>query len=219
MIKTSSIVEIAGLLVQGRPVVIPTDTVYGLALAMSEGANTGILFDIKNRPVEKSIPLLVASPDDLGRYGREVPEWAWELAERYWPGALTLVCEAGEAVPVAFRAADGSVALRMPNHDLVLQLIAMLGCPLATTSANISGQPAVARLIDLDERVVEQVAGVLADPGEASEAVEAGEAGGAGGAGGAESVPSTIVSCLGEKPEVLRQGALDLSAVLADIGE
>ena len=77
--------------------------------------------------------------DDLDRYGAHVPDLARRLARAYWPGPLTLIVEAGDAVPAAFRSAAGSIGLRMPDNDTALELIEAVGCPLATTSANISG--------------------------------------------------------------------------------
>jgi len=198
----SSFERVAECLNSGQPVVIPTDTVYGLAIKVSEWSSPDILFEIKKRPVEKSIPWLISSVDDFERYTESVPEWAYELAGKYWPGALTLVCRASAIAPAAFIAEDGSLALRIPNHELVLRLLAQLDAPLATTSANISGQGAVSCATELDPEVAERVAAIMVDPDEVP---------------GKEAVPSTIVSCLGDRPVVLRQGALDLTADLARI--
>ncbi|MCL2632243.1 MAG: L-threonylcarbamoyladenylate synthase [Coriobacteriia bacterium] len=193
--KLADLRQIAELLKAGEAVVVPTDTVYGLAIMVHTQSDPEILFTIKQRPPEKSIPWLISSLDDLRYYTDDLPDWAMQLARRYWPGALTLVGKASAQAPPQFLADDGSLALRMPDHPLVLGLIAELDAPLATTSANISGQPPVARYIDIDMQIAEQVAGILSDPDEASTR---------------DATPSTIISCLGDKPVVLRQGLLDL---------
>ena len=202
---TGDIDAIARLLLAGKPVIIPTDTVCGLAILAAPGASPEILFQIKQRPPEKSIPLLVSRHDDLSRHAVELPDWALLMAARHWPGALTLVCKAGAAVPPGFVADDGSIALRMPGHTLVLELLSRLPAPLACTSANISGQPAVSRIELLDPLIIGQVAGVLDDAGyEPGRGVPASES----------ALPSTIVSCLGAEPLILRQGALTLDLSL-----
>ena len=220
--------QTAGLLRLGKPVVIPTDTVYGLALMVSDSTGPDILFQIKRRPPEKSIPWLVGSFADFKRYTRDLPEWACQLARRHWPGALTLVCMASDQAPRQFVAEDGSLAVRMPGHSLVLELLAKLDAPLATTSANLSGQPSVSRLEELDPLIVSQVAAVLADhddlPG-GIRALPTDSVANFTGTGtrndsndqGREALPSTIVSCITRIPVVLRQGALDLSSELSTI--
>jgi tRNA threonylcarbamoyl adenosine modification protein (Sua5/YciO/YrdC/YwlC family) len=192
---------IAASLALGLPVVIPTDTVYGLALLVSDSTDPEILFKVKGRPAEKAIPWLVASQDDLLRYTSELPDWAWQMAGRHWPGALTLVARASAAAPPAFVAADGTLALRMPGHRLALELLSLAAAPLATTSANISGQPPVSLAADIDPLVLKQVAGLLVDPDERP---------------GRAAIPSTVVSCLGDHPVILRQGALGIAELLTD---
>ena len=194
--KSVGLERTAELLLLGKPVVIPTDTVYGLAIMVSTDADTEVLFTIKSRPPEKSIPWLIGSKDDLLIYTRDLPEWALALVDKYWPGALTLVCMASELVPPQFVAEDGSLALRMPDHELVLELLTLVGAPLATTSANISGQAAVNVAAELDLRVLSQVAGVLLGNDEAAGSLSK------------EPLSSTIVSCLGSEAVVLRQGAV-----------
>ena len=195
-LTSQDLLNTVAILQSGQPVIIPTDTVYGLALMVSENTSPEILFQIKDRPREKSIPWLIASYAYLEFYSCQLPDWAYHLAQQYWPGALTLVCPAADTVAPAFIAEDGTLALRMPNHPLTLQLISLLEAPLATTSANMSGQSAVSRAVDLDKLLVSRVAAVLTDPNETDDL---------------QALPSTIISCLGDRPVLLRQGALDLS--------
>ncbi|MCL2339981.1 MAG: L-threonylcarbamoyladenylate synthase [Actinomycetia bacterium] len=197
--------QIASLLEQGLPVAIPTDTVCGVAVAVNAVSDPGVLFRVKERPLEKAIPWLVGSLEDLATYSQNLPDWARRLAEAHWPGALTLVCPAAAGVPAAFLPADRTLALRMPDHPLVLQLIRRLGTPLACTSANISGAEPVSRIADLDPRLVERLAGLLDDRDWPAPPAAA--------------RPSTIISCLADQPTILRVGALDLSAELAAVIE
>jgi len=198
----ANLLEISRFLIAGLPVVIPTDTVLGLAMMVTASGDPQILFTIKDRPVDKSIPWLIGSLDDLDTYTSGLPDWALSMAERFWPGALTLVCRASSAVPPAFAAPDGSIALRMPNHPLALELLHTLAAPLACTSANISGQEPVSRVSELDPRIAGRVAGVLDDSGYGPPG---------------QALPSTIVSCLGDGPEVLRKGDLTLDELLSGL--
>ena len=169
----------------GEVVVFPTDTVYGIGVAIEHAAGPEALYRAKRRPAAKSIPWLVAALDDIGRFGRDVPGYGWRLAEEGWPGPLTLVVRASDRVPAAFRSAAGTVALRMPDHPIPLALAAAAG-PLATTSANLSGQPPAVALSEVDPALRRACRCVLAADGTL---------------GGA---PSAIVDCTGPAPRRLR---------------
>lgn len=123
--------EAAALLHASQVVAVPTDTVYGLAAHPEYDRAMDALYRIKQRPREKAIALLVTDIGAIDRLACDVPATARALAERFWPGGLTLVLRS---------AADPSttVALRMPNHPVPLRLIEKVGSPLATTSANLS---------------------------------------------------------------------------------
>lgn len=161
-VKPAHLAEAAAVLGRGEAVVFPTDTVLGLGVSVESAASPHLLFGIKRRDEGKPVAWLVSGADDLRRYGAGVPELAVELANRYWPGPLTLVVRASEAVPAAFRGANGSIGLRMPNHPAALALVRAAGCPLATTSANIAGEPAPARFEDLDPRIAAKAGCVFA---------------------------------------------------------
>lgn len=154
--------EAAAALSRGEAVVFPTDTVLGLGVSVDVAASPRLLFDIKQRDEGKPVAWLLGEAEDLRRYGADVPKLAFKLAERFWPGPLTLVVRASEAVPPAFRGADGSIGLRMPDHPAALALVRAAGCPLATTSANIAGEPAPACFEDLDPRIAARAGCVFA---------------------------------------------------------
>ena len=175
----------------GQAVVFPTDTVYGLGVAVLYADSPQILFDIKQRASEKPVAWLVSSADDLLVYGHAVPEYAFDLAQSFWPGGLTLVVKAGDSVPPAFASQAGTVGFRMPNHELARQLIRDTGCPLATTSANLSANPAPVQACEIDAQIMGQVPVVLVEDGPT-----------------AIGVASTVVDCTGPVPVILRAGGI-----------
>lgn len=144
----------------GRALVFPTDTVFGLGVAVAFASGPDEIYRLKRRDAGKPVAWLVSSAGALETYGLDVPAYAYELAAEGWPGALTLIVRASEAVPPAFRSQQGSIGLRMPDSPLVLALIEELGCPLATSSANLSGDASASSLGNLSARLV-QDAGAL----------------------------------------------------------
>jgi L-threonylcarbamoyladenylate synthase len=121
----------AELLGSGEVVAFPTDTVYGVGIAVTRPDRLPALFELKRRPVDRRIPILVASLDQAIAAGAEVDDRARALADRFWPGALTIVLPGTAA---------GTQAFRAPDHPLALDLIGLAG-PIYATSANISDQP------------------------------------------------------------------------------
>jgi L-threonylcarbamoyladenylate synthase len=118
----------AALLRAGQLVAFPTDTVYGVGIAASRRDRLAAIFELKNRPLDKRIPILVADLSQVSDF--EVDARALQLAGRFWPGALTLVLPG----------ADGTQAFRAPDHPVALALIRAAG-PLLATSANRSDEP------------------------------------------------------------------------------
>ena len=155
-----SLGEAACALAAGEAVVFPTDTVFGLGVSVKAAAGPRLLYDLKHRDAGKPVAWLVEGPETLDVYGRDVPAYARRLAETFWPGALTLVVRASAAVPAAFRSPVGTIGLRMPDSEAALALIRAVGCPLAVTSANLSGAPDTARIEDLDGAPMARTAGV-----------------------------------------------------------
>jgi L-threonylcarbamoyladenylate synthase len=174
----------------GRTLIFPTDTVYGIGLLVSKAATPDPLYTAKQRDGNKAIPLLLGSTADLERYATELPLYAKKLAQTYWPGSLTLVVRASQEIPPQFCAHDGTVALRVPNSKIAQTLIRKAGQPLATTSANLQGRPPPTSVEQLDP-VLAARAALIIDGGVTPLAQ-----------------PSTIVSCLGVRPVVLRKGSI-----------
>lgn len=189
--------DAASALMEGRACIFPTDTVYGLGVSVLAASGPDVLFDIKQRDAGKPIAWLVGSVDDLRRYGKNLPPAACELAQRFWPGALTIIVEASDAVPRSFRSKSGTIGLRMPANDTALALIRHVGSPLVTTSANISGNAAVSRFEALDSQLFSRVGCALRDP------VESMHSG----------LASTVIDCTGGALKLLREGGISFEEI------
>ncbi|GGF41000.1 threonylcarbamoyl-AMP synthase [Marmoricola endophyticus] len=183
---------------RGELVVLPTDTVYGIGCDAFEPESVQALLDAKGRGRDMPPPVLISAVTTLDALASSVPEWARVLADSYWPGPLTLVCPQQESLQWDLGETRGTVAVRMPDHDVALDLIQRTG-PLAVSSANSTGEPA-ATDADAAERMLGSSLSVLLDAGPT-----AGEQ------------PSTILDCTGERPRVLREGALSLADIRATL--
>ena len=169
----------------GRAVVFPTDTVCGLGVAPRYANTLQEVYDLKRRPADKPVAWLVGSVEDLDRYGMNVTAEARRLAEENWPGAFTVIVEASDEVPDAFRSPRGTIGLRMPASETALALVREVG-PLASSSANLAGDKPPRSLDEVDPTLLAEVA-AQAPTGEV-------------GAG----VASRVVDATGPVPVVLR---------------
>ncbi len=133
--------QAAAIIKSGGLVALPTETVYGLgANGLDENAVARI-FIAKGRPQDNPLILHVADPRQMADICHSIPDAAWALAERFWPGPLTMVLPAKAAVPKGTTAGLSTVAVRCPDHALARQIIALSGVPIAAPSANLSGTP------------------------------------------------------------------------------
>ncbi len=187
----------------GGLVAMPTDTVYGIGVALDTPEGLRRLFAAKDRPLDRAIVLLVADLAQAAAIGVISPA-ARVLAERFWPGGLTIVVPQvpDSGLPAALTGGAATIGLRVPDHDCPRELARALG-PLPVTSANLSGR-----------QEARDAAGVMAQLGDRVDLIlDGGPARGG--------VPSTVVDCSGEWPRLLRAGAVDpaeLSDVLAAAG-
>lgn len=193
-------IEAASMAIQrGDLVVLPTDTVYGLAAdAFDPDAVAGLL-EAKGRGRDMPPPVLISNATTLDALARDVPAFARALVDAFWPGPLTLVCRQQTSLMWDLGDTRGTVAVRMPDHDLTLEILERTG-PLAVSSANTTGLPAATDADQAEDMLGEQV-DVVVDAGESP----VGEA-------------STIVDCTGPQGRVLREGALTL-AILNEVLE
>lgn len=179
----------------GGLVAFPTDTVYGLGAQVLNRKAVARLYAVKGRDEEKAIPVLAASVDAAGKVARPLPAMARRLAERFWPGPLTLIVWRMPDLPPEVSPYE-TVAVRVPDHELALALLRASG-PLAVTSANRTGKPSSLSAED-----------VLATLGGNFELLlDAGPSPGG--------LPSTIVDCTGDEPRILRPGPISSEDILA----
>lgn len=182
---------------KGEPVIFPTDTLFGMGVSVEHASDPERLFELKQREHRKPIAWLVSGVDDLKTYGKVVPELALALARTFWPGPLTIIVKASDAVPASFRSKEGTIGMRMPKNQVAQALIHELGCPIATTSANISGQKPPKSFEAIDPELLKQVAAAMDD-----EEVKSG-------------VASTIVDCTTGYPVMKRVGAITIDDIKA----
>jgi len=179
----------AKLLRAGELVVLPTDTVYGLAAAASNEAAVRRLYAVKARQPDKPLPLLIANTVEASAVA-EVPPLAQKLMSRFWPGGLTIVFRKQQGFRSAALAKQETVALRVPDHDLVRDIIRLLGEPITGTSANRSGSRAPVSAAETAFQLGDMVAMVI-DGGRAPGGVE-----------------STVVDVSEGGPRLVREGAV-----------
>ncbi|WP_171014988.1 L-threonylcarbamoyladenylate synthase [Culicoidibacter larvae] len=145
---TRSVESLITELRSGNPVIIPTDTVYGFAASVAQPEAVDAVYHLKQRPAEKALILFGADVEALRPYVAEIPEAVEQLMAHFWPGALTVILPKSTAVPEYVNAGLDTIALRIPQSELVTRIVAETGV-LATTSANRSGEaplPTVALL-------------------------------------------------------------------------
>lgn len=177
------------ILQNGGVIAFPTDTVYGLGADAFNNTAVERLYEIKKRPRYQQFPLLIADIRQLHTVAQPIPEIAWFLARRFWPGGLTLILPKTDSLPVCV-APGSTIAVRIPNHPVCLALIEALGNALIGTSANITGQPTALTA----EEVRQQLGGkidLIVNGGKCPSGKE-----------------STIVDASHEPPLILRQGII-----------
>lgn len=190
----ATLAEAAAVLAQGLPVVIPTDTVYGLSVDPSVPGACERLFEVKRRPENVELPVLVADVEQALALCRGVSPVARALMERHWPGPLTLVLPRGPELAANLGGDGSTIGLRCPDHPVPRALCRRVG-PLATTSANLHGAPT--------PPTAPEVAAVFG--GAVRLVLDGGVCTGS---------PSTVVDCTGPELRLLREGRLPWPEVL-----
>jgi len=193
--------EAVDLLRAGGIVAVPTDTVYGIAADMALPDAIERLFAAKRRPPGKAVAVLLADASQAGMLGVVGPA-ARVLGERFWPGGLTLVLprRPGVRLPHVLAGGTPTIGVRVPDHPAPRALAAVLG-PLATTSANVSGEP--------DARNAREIAALLG--GALALVIDGGPIRGGH--------ASTVVDCTGERPVIRRAGAIPVDEIVRVLGE
>ena len=197
----NAIAEAAAILRRGGLLGIPTETVYGLgANALDEDAVLHI-FEAKGRPQDNPLILHVPGADWLERYCRDIPPVAYTLAERFWPGPLTMILPRRDNVPLRTTGGLDTVGVRCPDHPMTLAIIRASGVPVAAPSGNTSGRPSPTTAQHMLEDMDGKIDGIV-DGGPCAVGVE-----------------STIVDLTGDEPVILREGGIPAQEILDFIRE
>ena len=197
----NAVAEAAAILRRGGLLGIPTETVYGLgADALNEDAVRRI-FEAKGRPQDNPLIIHVPSADWLERYCQNVPPAAYRLAERFWPGPLTMILPRRDIVPLRTTGGLETVGVRCPDHPVTLAIIEAAGVPVAAPSGNTSGRPSPTTAQHMMEDMMGRIDGIV-DGGPCAVGVE-----------------STIIDLTVQPPRLLRPGGLPLEALEQVLGE
>ena len=191
----------AEILKNGGLVAIPTETVYGLG---ADGLNVEAvakIFQAKGRPQDNPLILHISQAEEMERFCHAIPKAAYDLAERFWPGPLTIVLPARDVVPKETTGGLSTVAVRCPDNAVTREIIRLAGVPIAAPSANISGKPSTTTaqhvLHDHDGKIAAVVDGGACRVG----------------------VESTIVDLTEERPRLLRPGGITPEQLLEVLGD
>ena len=174
----------------GEVVGFPTDTVYGCGVSVRDASSASLVNEFKRRDPNKPVAWLIASKEEVEVYAKNVPDYVEELMATGWPGAMTLIFEASENVPLSFLCGLDTIALRLPNCACVRKVITSLGCPIAASSANYTGEKPPRFLEDVKSGFMDNLGYALTClHGQCKDA---------------SGIPSTIIDCTGDVPVTLR---------------
>ncbi|MBO5359384.1 MAG: threonylcarbamoyl-AMP synthase [Clostridia bacterium] len=198
---SESLAAVGAILRDGGIVGIPTETVYGLAANAFDGNAVAKIFKAKGRPQDNPLIVHISDISQLGSVVSEIPDSAYALAEKYWPGPLSIIMPKGERIPDEVSCGLDTVAVRMPSHPAARDIISAAGVPLAAPSANLSGSPSPTTaqhvIDDMWGRADAIVDGGMCDVG----------------------VESTVVSLASDKPRLLRPGGISLEQLESVLGD
>ncbi len=198
----ADVMEQAGkLIAEGELVAFPTETVYGLGGDALDPDASRKIYAAKGRPSDNPLIVHIAEFEDMKRVAREVPEQAKKLADAFWPGPLTMIVWKSDAVPETTTGGMQTVAVRMPNHPVALELIRRSGCLIAAPSANTSGRPSPTEAQHVAEDLSGKIAMIL-DGGPVGIGIE-----------------STIIDLTEETPMILRPGYITPEMLSETLGE
>ncbi len=192
--------EAVAALRAGQVLAYLTDTMYGLGVDARNEAAIARLFALKQRALQKALPLIAGSKELLLGWIREFPPLAEKLAENFWPGPLTLIFHASAMVSPMLSAGTNKIAVRVPDSLLARELSLQLGAPITSTSANLSGDSAVLAVDDLIAQLGDEL-DLMLDSGTII-----------------NSSPSTIIDVTAAPPRLVRPGVIAQQVVENIIG-
>lgn len=182
------IAEAAKIIERGGIVAFPARCLYGLAADAFNEQAVSRIFEIKQRPADKAILVLIKNREELGRLVKRIPPAAVSIMDHFWPGKITIIFEAGEALPLNLTAGSGKIGVRMAGHPVSAALVKQLKNPITGTSANLSAEKGCRRISEMNPEVASKLDLIL-DAGTLK-----------GGIG------STIIDVTVDPPRILRQG-------------
>ena len=200
-LTAADVEQAAAILARGGLLGIPTETVYGLGANGLDPEAVAHIFEAKGRPQDNPLILHVPSAEWLERYCQHIPDAAYTLAERFWPGPLTMILERKPVVPDVVTAGLNTVGMRCPAHPVCRAIIAAAGVPVAAPSGNTSGRPSPTNMADMLEDMEGKIDGIV-DGGPCSVGVE-----------------STIIDLTEQPPRLLRPGGVTLEELRDALGE
>lgn len=193
-------VEIASEFIkQGKIVVFPTETVYGIGTNGLDEKAVRKLYEVKKRPLNKPISLLVSNMEMVKLIAKDITEIEYKIMEKFFPGPLTIILKKKDIVPDIVTAGQDTVGVRMPSGEIARKLVELSGVPIATPSANISGQPSGTDLLEIKKHFEENVDFYI-DGGNSELGIS-----------------STIVQVIDGKIKILRQGSITLEQIEKEI--
>lgn len=184
---------------QGKIVVFPTETVYGIGANGLDEKAVRKLYEVKKRPLNKPISLLVSNMEMVKTIAQDITEVEYKIMEKFFPGPLTIILKKKDIVPDIVTASQETVGVRMPSGEIARKLVELSGVPIATPSANISGQPSGTNLLEIKKHFEENVDFYI-DGGNSELGIS-----------------STIVQVIDGKIEILRQGSITLEQIEKEI--
>jgi L-threonylcarbamoyladenylate synthase len=180
---------------EGGVIAYPTETAYGLGAVIYNRSAVSTVFVVKGRERDQGLPVLIASESQLREVAREIPEVALKLAERFWPGSLTLVLKRHPDLPKAVTGGADTVAVRLPDHPAPQSLISACGSPITGTSANHHGGAEPTSAEEVQRQLGSRISFIL-DGGPSPIAV-----------------PSTILDVTVTPARILRAGPVSIEAI------
>lgn len=191
--------EATELIKQGKIVVFPTETVYGIGTNGLDEQAVKRLYEVKKRPLNKPISLLVSNMEMLKSIAKDITELEYKIMEKFFPGPLTIILKKKDIVPDIVTAGQETVGVRMPSGEIARKLVELSGVPIAAPSANISGEPSGTNLSEIKKHFEENV-NFYIDGGNSELGIS-----------------STIVQVIDGKPKILRQGSITLEQIEKEI--
>lgn len=188
--KNEEILKASNIIKDGGIVVFPTETVYGIGTDALNNSAIEKLYNIKKRPHKKPISVLVSNFEMITKVAKEISDIEWKIIKNFFPGPLTIVLIKKESISNILTGGEATIGVRMPDNQIALKLIEYVGKPVATSSANISGERSGIDIENIKKTFVNKVDYYL--DGKCNKT----------------SIPSTVIKVTNGKIEILREGTI-----------